>query len=185
MIKSHLILFVAFCALALASPAQDTNVLKTNLGIFEAQTGVVIIKGRDQIGSITVGPVTISVRCKESTDISTGRKADGLDIELAGNLPLRDRIYVDYDEIDSLLNSINYLNKITSGVTPLPGFEACYSTKAGLRVVANSVSRQGVIQNYLEYDPGPRIPLSSIQMSQLSGLIEQAKKELDALQATQ
>jgi len=42
---------------------------------------------------------------------------------------------VDCDEIDSLLDSINYLNKISCDVTPLASFEASYSTKSGFRVV--------------------------------------------------
>ncbi len=175
---------VLFGLLAWSAIAQDTNVLKTELGEFEARTGTVIVKGFTQVGSLAVGQTVITVRCKESTDINTGHKADGLAIEVAGQPPLRERILVDYDEIDSLLNGINYLNKITYNVTALQGFEAGYSTKAGLRVVANSVRRQGGIQASLEYGDDPRILLTSDQMSQLYGLIEQARNTLDSLPAS-
>ena len=179
--KLHVLLAVTFCSFILASPAQDTNALKTNLGVFEAQTGTVIVKGFGQIGSMSVGTDVITVRCKESTDVSTGHKAQGLIIEIAGNSLPRERIYVDYGEIDSLLSGINYLNKITYDVTPLPAFEASYTTKGGLRVAAYSARRQGGIQTYLQYGDDPRILLASDQMMQLYGLIEQARTNLDSL----
>jgi hypothetical protein len=178
--KLQVILGATFCSLALASPAQDTNALNTNIGVFEARTGAVIIKGFGQIGSVSVGTDVISVRCKESADVSTGRKVYGLAIEIAGNPLPRERIYIDYDEIDSLLNGINYLSKITYDVTPLPSFEASYTTKAGLRVVAYSARRQGGIQMFLQYCDQPRILLTSDQMAQLHGLIDQARKTLDS-----
>ncbi len=179
--KWHIFLAAAFCSIALASPAQDTNALKTNLGLFEVQTGTVIVKGFGQIGSMSVGSSVISVRCKESTDASTGHKAQGLAIEIAGGALPRERIYVDYDEIDSLLSGINYLNKITYDVTPLPGFEASYTTKTGLRVAAYSARKQGGIQTYLQYEDDPRILLASDQMTQLYGLIELGRNNLNSL----
>ena len=180
--KLHIILAAAaFCSLACVSPAQDTNALKTDIGVFEARTGAVIVKGIGQIGSISVGTDVISVRCKESTDVSTGRKVYGLAIEIAGNPLPRERIYVDYDEIDPLLGGINYLNKITYDVTPLPGFEASYTTKVGLRVLAHSVRKQGGIQIFLQYGDDPRILLTSDQMTQLYKLIEQARDNLNSI----
>lgn len=179
--KLRVLLAAAVCSFALMSPAQDTNALKTDLGIFEAQTGTVIVKGFGLIGSMSVGTDVITVRCKASTDVSSGHKAYGLIIEIAGNRSPRDRIFVDYDEIEPLLSGINYLNKITYDVTPLPGFEAAFTTKAGLRVAAYSARRQGGIQTYLQYGDDPRITLASDQMTQLYGLIEQGRTNLDSI----
>ena len=177
------VLTVAFCSLAFASRAQDTNALKTHIGVFEAQTGTVIIKGFGQTGSMSAGADVISVRCKESTDVNTGHKAYGLAIEITGNNRPRERTYVDYDEIDSLLNGVNYLSKITCDVTPLPSFEASYTTKSGLRVVASSARRQGGIQTFLQYCDQPRILLTSDQLAQFHGLVDQAKNSLDSIRA--
>src|SRR5665213_658800 len=177
------VLLAAFCSLAGAVTAQDTNSLKTDLGIFEARTGVVIVKGFGQIGSITAGTAEISVRCKETADLSVGRKAYGLAIEINGNSFPRERILVDDDEIDALLSGINYLIKINYDVTTLPAFEASYTTKAGLRVTASSVRRDGGIQFSVQSSNTPRISLSSVQMTQLYGLIGQARKNLDDLKA--
>ena len=181
MLKWQFALMGAFCSLALMSRAQDTNILKTDIGIFEAQTGTVIIKGFEQIGSMSVGAEVISVRAKASSEAATGHKIYGLAIEFAGNDQPRERTFVDYDEIDSLLEGINYLNKITYDVTPLPAFEAVFTTKTGLRVVAYSARRQGGIQTFLQYGDRPRILLTSDQMAQFYNLIEQARKVVDTI----
>jgi hypothetical protein len=177
--KSGIILAV-FCSLALAASAEDTNSLKTALGVFEIQTGTIIIKGYGLVGSLSVGTDEITVIAKESTEVSSGHKADGVAVEMNG-IELRERILIDYDEIDPLLDSINYLNKITYGVTPLPSFEAGYSTKAGLRVIADQPRKDSGIKTYLAYGEHPRISLSSVQLMQFYALIQQAKNNLDSL----
>jgi hypothetical protein len=72
--KICVVLIAIVCSLAYAGRAQDTNALKTEIGIFESQTGVVIVKGFGQVGSVSTGAAVISVRCKESTSLATGRK---------------------------------------------------------------------------------------------------------------
>jgi hypothetical protein len=171
---------VALCTLAGLASAQDTNDLKTQIGLVEARTGVVLVKGFSQIGSLPLGSVQLSIRCKETTDASTGEKIYGLAFEIEGS---HDRLLVDDDEVDSLLNGVNYLAKISSDVTSLPGFEASYTTKAGLRVIADSVRREGGVLTYIQIGEYQRIPVSSVQMTQLYGLIQQGRKSLDALKS--
>ena len=148
----------------------------------EAQTGVIIIKGfgSGRHDSRRRG-CDLGLRTKESTDVASGLKAYGLSVQIEANSLPMERIYVDYDEIDSLLGAIDYLIKIKYDVTALPGFEASYTTKAGFRVIANSIRRDGAIQHSLQYGDEPRIMLSSLQMTQLHDLIEQGRKNLDAL----
>lgn len=179
----RLVLLTTFCALASAATAQDTNNLKTHIGVFENRTGSVIIRAYGPVGSVMAGPQEIAVRIKETTDVSIGQKIYGLAIEIESGTAFRDRIYVDEDEIEPLLSALNYLIKIKYDVTALPSFEADFTTKAGLRVIAHSLRREGAIQHAVQYGDEPRIPLSSMQMSQLYGLIGQARKNLDALKA--
>jgi hypothetical protein len=179
--KFYIILITISCSLAFACRAQDaTNVLKTEIENFEAQTGTVIVKGFGEIGSLTTGAGVISVRCKESIDVGHGLKQYGIAIELAANPP-REFFIVDYDEIGSLLSGIDYLSQITYSVTTLPAFEASFTTRSGLRVVAYSAVRQGGIHTYLQFGDAPRISLASDQLAQFQNLIVQAKNSLDAL----
>jgi len=170
--------------LGLTVRAQDTNLLKTQIGVFEARTGTVIIKGFDQAGSMTVGGAMITVSCKVSSEAATGRRVFGLAVGIAADNRERDRTYIDYDELDSLLSSIDYLSKITYNVTPLSSFEASYTTRTGLELSAYSARRQGNISTFLQYNDGPKIPLTSDQMTQFYNLIAQAKKDLDSIRET-
>jgi hypothetical protein len=181
--KLFVILLAAFGALAGTAAAQDTNNLKTSLGVFEAQTGVILVKSYAVVGSVAAGSSEISVRYKETTDAGSGQKCYGLAIEIEGGPFPHTRILVDDDEIDPLLNAINYLIKINFDVTTLPGFEASFTTKAGLRVIATGVRRNGGVLNWLQYDDTPRISLTSMQLSQLYDLIAQARKNLAVLKA--
>ena len=178
--KLGVVLIAAGCSLAFAARAQDTNALKTEIGIFESQTGVVIIRGFDQVGSVPTSDAIISVRCKESTSAATGRKYYGIAIVMEGNQWRRVAI-VDYDELDRLLDSMDYLGKMTYNVTALPGFEATFTTKSGLELSSHGNKQQGGIRTFLEYDDSPRISLASDRWIQLAKLIEQAKATLDAL----
>ena len=178
--KFCVVIIAAGCLLAFAAHAQDTNALKTQIGIFESQTGVVIIKGFGQIGSVSTGGAVISVRCKESSRAATGHKDYGIAAVIEANQERRVAI-VDYDELDSLLNGMDYIGKMTYSVTSLPGFEATFTTKSGLQLIAFGNKQQGGIRTFLQYDDGPRIPLASDQWTQLAKLIEQAKATLDSL----
>jgi hypothetical protein len=172
------------CVLAFTSHAQIvTNIYPTEIENFEAQTGTVIVKGFGEIGSVTTSAGTLSVRCKESTDVNSGQKEYGVLIAFDGNDRKRERAVVDDDEVNLLFNGLDYLNKITYDVTTLPSFEATFATKSGFRAVAYSARRQGGIQSFLQFGDNPRIPLSSDQMSQFQNLIGQAETYLNSLKS--
>jgi hypothetical protein len=181
--KVIIILAAAACAFAGAATAQDTNLLMTQIGTFEARPGVVMVKGIGPVGSVQLGFGQLSVGCKQTKDISTGEKIHGLVVEVEGNQFAPEAALVDDDEVDSLLKAVNYLAKVNNDVTTLPGFEASYTTKAGLRVIAESVRKDGAVQNYVQFQPYPRIALTPVQMTQFSALIQQGRKNLDALKA--
>lgn len=90
---------------------------------------------------------------------------------------------MDDDELDALLNGMDSLGKMTYSVTSLPGFEASFTTKSGLQLIARGDKQQGGIRTFLQYNDGPRIPLASDQWTQLTKLIAQAKATLDSLRA--
>jgi hypothetical protein len=76
---------------------------------------------------------------------------------------------------------MDYIGKITYNVTSLPGFEATFTTKSGLELIAYGNKQQGGIRTFLQYNDGPRIQLASDQWIQLANLIGQAKTTLDSL----
>jgi hypothetical protein len=175
-------ILIAFCcALPFASRAQDTtNAPKTEIENFELQTGTVIVKGLDEIGSVTTSAGVVSVRCKESIDENSGRREYGVGVALVSD-QLRGFLVVDYDELNPLIHGLDFLGKINYDVTTMPSFDATFATKSGLVIAAHSQRREGGIQNFLQFADTPRIPLTSVQFAQFQTLISQAKTSLDAL----
>jgi hypothetical protein len=182
--KTFAVLMLAGSLIYVGHAQDSTNAPKTELELFETRTDTVIVKGIGQPNSVTTGAGIISVRCKESADINSGRKQYGIVVELAENNQSRDKAVVDYDELDSLVSGMDYLQKISYDVTPLPGFEAVFSTKSGLRIVAFSSRRMGGIQTFLQYGDSPRIPLASDQVAQIRDMISQARTALAALMSS-
>jgi hypothetical protein len=169
--------------LACSAYAQVTNMLPTELETLEVQTGMVIVRGTGQIGSMAIGNLNLAVSSKESLAVSAGPMKYGLAAEITGNNQRVSRLIVDYDEMDSLLSGLNYLAKIDYKVTALPAFVASYTTRSGLRIGAFTSQRRGAIQFFLQDRSvnGARILITPAQFAQFQTLMEQAKKNLDEL----
>jgi hypothetical protein len=172
-IKAMRKIYFTFAAalFAFAVHAQETNALKTEIENFEARTNTVIVKGAG----------TVSVRSKESSDISSGGKEYGIAIELAGQTPPRQLAILDEEELAPLVNGLDYLSKITSDASALPAFVAEFKTKSGLRFVALSTRRQSSIQFFIQFDDCPRVSLNTDEIVQLKNLVGQSLSALNDL----
>jgi hypothetical protein len=167
--------------------AQETNpcplLPATKLEAFDTNTDTVIIKATAPIGTVPAHGGEVSVRCREITDAGTGRRECGIVVNIALGGLTEAGLLVDYEELDSLLDGLEYLGKLDWSVTPLPDFQAVYTTKGGFRADALGSRRTGNI----EFDvrntrvSAPRLPLSRDQLAQLRSLVEQAKSKLDSL----
>ena len=164
----------------------QTNILPpTDLENFELQTNIILIRGFSLVGTLALGNCSLSVHANEDNDMTHSQKAYGIVVEISrageSGEPSRVPLVVDYDELDSLANSLDYLSKVTWGVTQLNGFEASYKTKSGFRVIAHSDRRQQSIETSIQIGDGPKIPATTDQLQQIRSLITQAKSTLDAL----
>src|SRR5207248_1633976 len=99
----------------------------------------------------------VSVRCREITDVGSGRLERGIAMEITQKDQTRDKLLIDYDEIPGLLNAIDYLNKINFSVTRLNIFDATFTTKGGARIAALGRQRTGAIQ-YAVLDVRTNLP---------------------------
>jgi hypothetical protein len=167
--------------------AQETNVCAplpaTKLEGFETNVDTVIIKASAPIGSVPAHGGTVAVRCREITDAGTGHRESGVMIDIASAGPVEDSVSIDYDELDSLLDGLDYLSKLDWTVTPLPSFSATYTTKGGFRTAAFGSRRTGNIEFSIRSTRVLRSPLllSRDQLAQLRSLVEQGKAKLDSL----
>ena len=166
-------------------PVPDTNPLApaTKLEALGTNISTVIIKATTEIGSVPVGPTVVSLRCREITDVGSGRKEQGIAVGLSQNGQSKATLLLDYDEINSLQNGIDYLIKIDFSVTPLNVFDATFTTKGGFRIAALGRQRTGVIQFAIRdaRTDLPPVILSRAELARFAALLDEAKKKLDSL----
>jgi hypothetical protein len=173
--------------LACSARAQETNAClplpATKLEGFETNTDTVIVKATAPMGTVPAHGGEVSVRCREITDAGTGHRESGIIIDIAYGAQLDAMTLIDYDELDSLLDGMDYLGKLDWSVTSLPDFSATYTTKGGFRADAHGSRRTGNIDFAVRSTRiiAPRFALSRDQLGQLRSLIEQAKAKLDSL----
>ncbi len=185
--RTTALLFAAGPLLIGSVLAQETNpcplVPATKLEAFETNTDTVIIKATAPLGAVQGHGGTVSVRCREITDAGTGRWERGLVIDLAFGSQALDSMLIDYDELGSLLDGLEYLAKVDWSVTTLTGFDAVYTTKGGFRAAAFGSRRTGNIQYAVRDNRVPFRPLllSRDQLTQLRSLVQQTKAKLDSL----
>ncbi len=167
--------------------AQETNpcvlVPATKLEAFDTNTDTVIIKATAPIGVVQAHGGSVAVRCREITDAGTGRRESGVLVDIGTAGPLEDTMLIDYDELDSLLDGLEYIGKLDWSVTALPSFSAAYATKGGFRAAAYGSRRTGNIEYSVRTLRVVRPPLllSRDQLGQVRSLILQAKAKLDSL----
>jgi len=166
--------------------AQDTNAPLTKIEIFEARTETIVVRGSVLIGTMSAQSGTASVRAKESVEPGLGAREYGVAVGLQEGGRPEDVTMVDYDELDSFLNGIDYIRKANQSMTPLPDYDVGYTTAGWLRlVVYTSIKRPGTTQIALQsrHTNFNRILLSSDQLAEFQNLIRQAKRKLDSLRA--
>jgi hypothetical protein len=171
-------------ACAQTTPRVDSGTqAKTKLELFQARTGVVIIRGFSRIGTIEGQYGSASVESKEFADASSGKKEYGITIEVvsAGDLKRDNTSYVDYDEIESLLKGIDYISKIQGSITKLADFQADYRTIGDLEISTFSMrgKTMAAVSSGSIGQAGAYFELS--KLAELRDLIVKAKSTLDSI----
>jgi hypothetical protein len=125
----------------------------------------------------------VSVRYREITDAGTGRRESGVVIDISSGGPQEDTMLIDYDELDSLLDGLEYIGKLDWSITSLPSVSAIYTTKGGFRAAAFGSRRTGTIGFAVQSTRVSVRPLSLSrdQLAQVRSYIQEAKAKLDSL----
>ena len=189
MLKRLSVLIIPAAGLLLTASlrAQDTNLcaslVMTRLEAAQTNIGRVTIRATFPVGTILARTGSVTVNCKEITDIPSGQKDQGIAITVTEGEQSTDIALIDYDELDPLLDALDYLNKVDWSVTTLSSFDAFYTTKDGFRMAAFSSRRTGIIEfvvRTLRYNQRP-VFFARDQVAQFRTLIQQAKAKLDSV----
>ena len=118
---------------------------RTKLEAIEWQYERVLLKGFSQIATFMARDVEVRVDAVELKDTATATRAIGMVIALreTGERPRENRAFVDYDEIDRLLQGLTAIGRVNESVTKLAGFEGRYRTLGDLEIIVFRQSRSG------------------------------------------
>ena len=180
-----------FCALALLAWGgnafgQQTNIYyppTTRLEGFDTNVDTVVIRATALVGNVAVNGGALNVKCRDITDTGAGQRELGIAIDINAGNQREDSISVDYDELVTLLNGIDYISRVDWSVTTFPVFDAIFTTRGGFRLVAFGGRRSGAIEYSVRSvrSGWPPLAISRDQLAQLRNLVEQAKTKLDAV----
>ena len=157
---------------------------RTKLEAIEWQYERVLIKGFSQIATFTARDVEVRVDAVELKDTASATRAIGLVIALreTGENPRENRSYVDYDEIDRLLQGLTAIGRVNESVTKLAGFEARYRTLGDLEFLVFRQSRSGIAASVTSgICERVSAPLTLDDLDRLKAHIVEAKTRLDEI----
>jgi hypothetical protein len=115
---------------------------RTKLEALEERHSTVLIKGFTRITTLEVRGIRIdAVEMHELRNPSI--KGIVIVLREGGERPDDNRAFVDYEEIDPLLNAIDAMSRVDDTATKLVGFEATYKTLGDLEVGVFRQTRSG------------------------------------------
>ncbi len=153
---------------------------RTKLEELEELYGVVVIKGFTRITTVEVRGVRIDA--VDMRNIENANRAKGLVISLreGGERPNENRAFVDYEELDPLLNAIDVMSRVDETTTRLPGFEAKYKTLGDFEL---SVFRQTQRGTAVTLTTGicdrATQAMTLDELAKVKAMIQEAKSRLD------
>lgn len=153
---------------------------RTKLEAFEDSYGTVIIKGFTRITTIELRGVRIDAVEIRQTGITFLAKGIVVVLREGGERPNENRAFVDYEELDPLLNAIDVLARVDETATKHPGFEARYLTKGDLELSVFRQTRSGTAvtlrTGLCDY---ATVTLTLDDLAKLKAMIQEAKTRLD------
>jgi len=155
---------------------------RTKLEALDDRHSTVIVKGFTRITTVEVRGVRLDA--VEMRELGNVARAKGIVIVLieGGERPTSNRAFIDYEEIDSLLNAIDAIARIDETATKLAGFEAKYKTLGDLEIgVFRQTSRgTAVIMSTGICDRATQT-LSLDDLAKVKAMIQEAKARLDEI----
>lgn len=153
---------------------------RTKLEALEDSYSTVIIKGFTRITTIELRGVRIDAVEIRQTPITFLAKGIVVVLREGGERANENRAFVDYEELDPLLNAIDVLARVDETATKHPGFEARYLTKGDLELSVFRQTRSGTAvtlrTGLCDY---ATVTLTLDDLAKLKAMIQEAKTRLD------
>jgi hypothetical protein len=155
---------------------------RTKLEAIEDRHSTVVVKGFTRITTVEVRGVRVDA--VEMRELGNVARAKGLIVALreGGERPDENRAFVDYEEIEPLLNAIDAIGRVDETFTKFPGFEARYKTLGDLEIGVFRQTQRGTAA-LLSTGICDRAtaPLSLDDLAKVRAMIQEAKARLDEI----
>jgi hypothetical protein len=155
---------------------------RTKLEAIDERHGAVIVKAFTRITTIEVRGVRIDA--VDMREMGGATRARGIVISLReeGGRADDNRAFVDYEEIDPLLNAIDAIVRVDETMTRLPGFEARYKTLGDLEIGVFRQTRSGAAVS-LTTGICDRVTqtMTLDDLAKVKAMIQEAKARLDEI----
>lgn len=155
---------------------------RTKLEAIEDRHSTVVIKGFTRITTVEVRGVRVDAI--EMRELGNVARAKGVVVILreGGEHPDDNRAFVDYEEIDPLLNAIDAIGRVDETATKLAGFEARYKTLGDLEIAVFRQTQRGtaVIITTGICDRATAT-LTLDDLAKVRAMIQEAKTRLDEI----
>lgn len=155
---------------------------RTKLEAIEDRHSTVLIKGFTRITTVEVRGVRIDAI--EMRELGSVGRAKGMAVVLreGGERPDENRAFVDYEEIEPLLNAIDAIGRVDETATKLAGFEARYKTQGDLEIgVFRQTSRGTAVIMTTGICNRATATLSLDDLAKVRAMIQEAKSRLDEI----
>ena len=155
---------------------------RTKLEAIEDRHSTVVIKGFTRITTVEVRGVRIDAI--EMRELGNVARAKGLVVVLreGGERPDDNRAFVDYEEIEPLLNAIDAISRVDETATKLAGFEARYKTQGDLEIgVFRQTTRGTAVVLTTGICDRATATLSLDDLAKIRAMIQEAKSRLDEI----
>lgn len=155
---------------------------RTRLETVDERYSAVIIKGFTRITTVEVRGVRIDA--VEMRAPGFPERAKGLVVSLreGGERPSENRAFVDYEELEALLNAIDTLSRVDESVTRLASFEARYKTRGDFELGVFRQTQRGtaVILSTGICDRATQT-MTLDDLGKVKAMIQEAKARLDEI----
>lgn len=155
---------------------------RTKLEALDDRHSTVIIKGFTRITTVEVPGVRIDA--VDMRELGNVARAKGIVVSLreGGERPRENRAFIDYEEVEPLLNAIDAISRVDENMTKLAGFEARYRTQGDLEIGVFRQTRSGtaVVMSTGLCDLATR-HLTLDDLAKIRSMILEAKTRLDEI----
>ena len=156
---------------------------RTKLEALSQRHSTVIIQGFTRITTVEVNGIRIDALEMRDVGSAVGR-AKGIVVVIrdVGERPDDNRAFVDYDEIEPLLNAIDMISRVDESATKLVGFEARYKTLGDLDIGVFRQTRSGTAA-FMRTGICNRatVTMSLDDLAKVRAMIQEAKTRLDEI----